>query len=191
MNNSKLILASTSPRRKELLTLAGFDFEVINSNQEEIIDINQTPEQVVKSLAMQKALSVFKNHPNDIVIGADTVVVVDSEIIGKPKDEKDAYTMIEKLQGKKHFVITGVGIISKEKQYNFCEVTEVEFLPLNSDEIKYYITHENVYDKAGSYAIQGSACRFIKAIRGDYYNVVGLPICHVSQILKELKIQPN
>lgn len=179
-----IILASKSPRRSELLALAKIDFIVKVSNQpEEVLD-NLSPEQIAKHIALTKAKAVIGDTPNDIIIGADTIVVVDDVILGKPRDKQEAFSMLKRLSGKTHQVITGVAIINGVKIESFTEVTDVTFYPMTDSEIVDYIESEEVFDKAGSYAIQGLACKYIKEIKGDYYNVMGLPVARLYQYLK-------
>ena len=180
---AELILASGSPRRKELLQTAGLSFKVIVADIEEKIPANAAPEDVVKSLALQKAQAVAENYPDSVVIGSDTVVVCDGAILGKPKDEADAEKMLGNLSGKTHKVCTGVAIIGREKTKNFCETTEVEFHDLSDAEIAEYVKTGEPMDKAGAYGIQGRGCVLVKCINGDYFNVVGLP---VSKVYREL-----
>ncbi len=179
-----IILASNSPRRTEILTLANIPHIIIPSKVEEKIDNCLTPNELAKSLAHQKAIDVFSNYSDSIIIGADTIVVIDNIILGKPKDRKDAIRMLTLLSGKTHEVITGVSIISKEYQSNFAVTSKVTFNEMSLQEIEEYIDSENVYDKAGSYAIQGSCCKHINKIDGDYYNIMGLPISNIYQELK-------
>lgn len=171
----KIILASKSPRRTEILSMLNIPHQIIPSEEEEIIDKSLTPIEVVKSLAHQKALSVFKKHQDSIVIGSDTIVVINNEILGKPKDEHDAIRMLNLLQNTHHLVITGVSIIKKDKIDTFAEVSKVYFKPMTIDDIKEYMSKENVYDKAGAYAIQGKYATFVDKIEGDFYNIMGLP----------------
>lgn len=179
-----IILASASPRRKELLTLAGVDFTVKVADVEEIIPENASPDEVVMSLALQKAQAVSKDNADCIVIGSDTVVALDGEILGKPKDEENAREMLIALSGRSHTVYTGVAIIHGEKTKSFCEATEVVFNELSQEEILNYIATKEPMDKAGAYGIQGKGCVLVEKIVGDYFNVVGLP---VSRLYKELK----
>ena len=188
MNIKPIILASASPRRTEILTLAGIPHRVVVLEHEEVIDNTKAPIDIVKSLAYQKANAVFEKYPNEIVLGSDTIVVYD-EILGKPKDKIDAYRMLKKLEGKTHQVITGVAILSSMKKIMFAEVTNVTFKNMTDDEIYEYINSENVLDKAGAYAIQGSACKYISKIDGDYYNVMGLPVHKVYHELKKIEKQ--
>jgi len=182
-----LILASKSPRRKELLKLLNQEFIVDAVDIPEDFDVSQGLLVAIEQLAYRKALPIFKLYPKDMVIGADTIVVNQGEIFGKPTDYHDAKRMLKALSGNTHQVITGVSIISKEKSYTFHEVTDVTFYPLNEDDIDAYITREQPFDKAGAYAIQEGAAQFVKSINGDFYNIVGLPVGHLSQVLKQLK----
>lgn len=179
-----IILASASPRRTEILKLAKIDHLVIPSTCEEVIENGIEPFQVVESLSYQKAIDVFKSHQEDIVIGADTIVTIHGLILGKPHSKEEAIHMLELLSGKTHQVITGVTIMSNNQVKTFHEVTYVTFDELTINQIQTYIESENVYDKAGSYAVQGTFCKYISKIDGNYYNVVGLPI---SRLYKELK----
>lgn len=185
MFEKEIILASASPRRTEILTLANIKHKVIVKEHEEVIDESKTPEDIVKDLAYQKAYAVFKDYSDSIVIGSDTVVVLDG-ILGKPKDQEDAYRMLKKLSNKTHKVITGVAILSSQSSRVFSETTDVTFKNMTDEEIYEYINHENVLDKAGAYAIQGMACKYITKIDGDYYNVMGLPISKVASELKKV-----
>lgn len=183
----KIILASASPRRQEILTQANIMYELIPSQVEEVFNHNISIEDAVMDLAYQKAHWVYKNNQDALIIGADTIVVVDDEVLGKPKDYNDACRMLNKLQNNQHDVITGVALIKKDKIVKFYEKTKVFFKPMSKEEIDRYIEEENVYDKAGSYAIQGEAMRYIDHIEGDYYNVIGLPIDHLLIELKNIE----
>lgn len=183
----ELILASNSPRRTQILTLAQIKHQVIPSTCQEIIPQGLALFEVVEHLSYQKALDVAKHHPNAIVLGADTVVAIEGRILGKPHHEKEAIWMLQNLSGKTHQVVTGITMMYQGKVKTFHEVTEVEVVELTMEQILTYIQEENVYDKAGSYAIQGSFCKYISKMNGDYYNVVGLPICRVYQELKEFE----
>lgn len=182
---SKLILASSSPRRKELLQELGYDFEIIPSNIDEQLNLNNSIDEEMAKLSFNKALSIFNDHKDSIVIGADTIVYKDNKIFGKPKDKNDAFNMIKELNDKSHEVITAVTIISKEKSESFISKTLVTFDKLNDSEIKEYVSNNEVLDKAGAYAIQGQAKKFIKSINGDYYTVMGLPVCELNKRLKK------
>lgn len=181
----KLILASGSPRRKELLEDFGYPFEVIPSNINEEINISKPITEEIEKLSFNKALSIFKEHKDSIVIGSDTVVVLENKIYGKPKDKDDAKRMLQNFRNKTHKVITSVSIISNEKSETFSSTTDVTFGNITNEEIDKYIDEENVLDKAGAYAIQGKAKKFIKSINGDYYTVVGLPVQMLNERLKK------
>jgi len=181
----KIILASLSPRRTELLNLIGINHTVIPSTVLEVVDETLSKEEIVISLATQKAKDVARKNPYDLVIGADTIVAIDDQILGKPKDEADAIRMLKLLQNRHHQVLTGVCIIYQNEVTSFFCKSDVYFYPMSIEEIKEYIEVENVYDKAGSYAIQGMCARYIKKIDGDYYNIMGLPISALYQALKE------
>ena len=181
----KIILASASPRRKELLTLAGVNFTVEVADADETLEDGVTPDEAVKQLAEIKARAVFEQHPDSVVIGADTVVAVDGKILGKPKNYEEANEMLNLLSGRKHFVFTGVCLMSQEKTTVFCQKTAVEFYPLSQNEIDEYIASNDCYDKAGGYGIQTNGCVLVKGIEGDYFNVVGLPVAETVRALKE------
>lgn len=180
-----LILASASPRRKELLQQTNIPFDIVVSTIEEIVDPTLTPQEVVISLANQKATDVANQYRNSVVLGSDTIVVHNNEILGKPRDESDAFRMLKLLSGATHDVMTGVAIVSEEKTVTFAVTTQVTFWELTDDEIHRYIATKEPMDKAGSYGIQGKGCLFVKEIQGDYFSVVGLPISKVYQELKQ------
>ncbi|WP_058485500.1 nucleoside triphosphate pyrophosphatase [Defluviitalea phaphyphila] len=187
----KIILASSSPRRKMLLEQIGIPFNIIISNVEEIINSNISPSELVKSLSKQKAENVSNNLKGDfIVIGADTVVVYKGKILGKPKDKKEAFCMLSMLQGNIHEVYTGITIIrTKDKLIKTgVEKTEVYMRELSSDLINSYIETNEPMDKAGAYGIQGKGAVLIDKIHGDYNNVVGLPLNLLSKLLEEIGI---
>lgn len=183
----KIILASGSPRRKQLLKLAEIPFEVMVSNIEETFPSGLSPAQTAMHIAENKAMAVQRDLDNSnaqTIIAADTVVVMENTIIGKPKDKKEAIEILSKLSGKKHNVITGVCILSVQNKILFAEETEVEFHELSNAQIEYYVNKFKPYDKAGAYAIQEWIGAIgIKSIKGDFYNVMGLP---VSRVVKEL-----
>lgn len=187
----KIILASASPRRKELLSLIFDDFEILPSNAEEIIPEDMDVFDVAEHLAKIKAVDISNKYENCLVIGADTCVITDNKILGKPIDKTDAKNMISMLSGKKHYVVTGCCIIYNGKTETFKEITEVEFLPLSDIEIDEYINTDEPYDKAGGYGIQGKGSLLIKKINGDYFNVVGLPVSKLNMYLKTLKAPKN
>lgn len=187
--NYPIILASGSPRRKELLKLLGVDFKVIISNKEEILT-SSDPETVVKELSMRKAEDVAEGVAGSaIILGADTVVAYQGQILGKPKDREDAIRMISSFAGDEHSVYTGVCMIRKEadgsvKKISFAEKTHVTVYPMTHQEIERYVDTGEPMDKAGAYAIQGLFAPYIKEISGDYYNIVGFPIAGIYQRLK-------
>lgn len=185
---AEIILASASPRRKELLETAGISFTVKVADVEEVIEKNMSADKVVMSLALQKASAVAKDNPDAVVIGADTVVVLDGEILGKPKSEENAVELLMMLSGRVHTVYTGVAIIEGEKVKNFCEATQVEFYPLEKEEAEAYVATKEPMDKAGAYGIQGRGCVLIKKINGDYFNVVGLPVSAVYRELRDFNV---
>lgn len=179
-----LILASKSPRRKEYLEKANLEFIIDTVETEETFNHDLSIEDALIDIARQKVLPVFQKHPTDTILGADTIVVCDNQILGKPKDLNHAKQMLKLLSGKVHFVMTAVVIKTKEKEISFVEKTNVYFKKLTEEDIDILITKENVLDKAGSYAIQGAAGSYIEKIEGDYDNVVGLPIKRVLKYIK-------
>lgn len=191
----KYILASASPRRKELLQQIGLEFDIIPACGEEIIQYEK-PEEVVMDLSRQKAEEIAKRRMEkevpEIIIGADTVVAYNGKILGKPKDEKDAYDMISMLQGNSHKVYTGVTLLLRKKEevqvHSFYEETEVTMYPMSETEKKWYVETKEPMDKAGGYGIQGKCAVFIEKIHGDYNNVVGLPVARIYQVLQKLGI---
>jgi len=187
--NSRLVLASSSPRRKELLESLGINFEIIAPLADESLLEKENPEDYVLRLSSEKSLSVSKNLNGDaLVIGADTIVVVDNEILGKPKDEEDAKSMLNKISGKAHHVLTAFSISKPEAEILHTHVvgTSVLVKTLEPDEIEGYIKTTEPMDKAGAYGIQGLGAFMVKEIRGSYTNVVGLPLVEVIEALKKL-----
>lgn len=181
----KIILASNSPRRREILGKF-INFEAVTAEVKEDNDFYKSPETLVMALAFEKANSVAAKYENAIVIGADTVVEIDGEILGKPKSREDAKRMMEKLRGRSHKVITGFAIIdiSSDKKYMDYEVTEVVFNNISDEEIEDYLDKAEYMDKAGAYGIQDEAALFVDKIKGDYLNVVGFPISKIYTVLK-------
>ena len=195
----KIILASSSPRRRELMAQAGFAFEVLVSEADETIE-TETPGEMVEVLSERKAAAVAEEikrqgfaEESVLLVGADTMVAIDGKKLGKPKDEKGAEEMLEELSGRTHQVYTGVTLIRLRKAENgsilqesrtFSEGTDVSFYPLTKEEIRSYIATGEPMDKAGAYGIQGKAAVFVKEIKGDYNTVVGLPIARLYQELK-------
>ena len=187
----RFILASASPRRKELLEQIGVTFDILPATGEEVIT-KELPGEVVMELAKQKAEEVAKTAGADaLVLGADTVVAYEGKILGKPKDEADALRMLTMLSGKEHEVYTGVALIDNRDQSmeNFFERTKVTMYPVSEEEIRDYIAGGEPMDKAGAYAIQGLGAKFIQKIEGDYNNVVGLPIGRIYQEIKRKSIE--
>jgi septum formation protein len=183
-----IILASQSPRRRELLTQLGVeDFLVCPAKGEEQMPQGVSPAQLVEELSRQKAREVAQGRGDeDIIIGADTVVALEGKILGKPAGEEEAKATLRALSGKAHQVYTGVTVIRGAKELTAYEETTVYFRPLTEEEISWYVSTGEPMDKAGSYGIQGKGGRFIPRIEGDYTNVVGLPICRLGELLKEL-----
>lgn len=181
------VLASGSPRRKELLSLIIPEFEILVSGCEEFVPSGTPTEKVPAILAEQKALSVAALRPEATVIGSDTVVVLDGEIFGKPKDKSHAHSMLKALSGKKHFVYTGVAVAEKGSVRSFVQKTEVEFYELSDETIEKYIETLEPMDKAGAYGIQGKGSVLVKGIVGDYFNVMGLPVAETARFLGLVK----
>lgn len=175
-----LILASQSPRRKEILSLAGFEFSVCPADDERAPE-GLTPCDRVRELARSKAAQVAQNHPNSIVLGSDTMVVLGEKALGKPRDEEDAVNMLMRLQGRTHQVMTGVWIVETDaagktvKEDGFTDVTTVDFWAFSEDEAREYVATGEPMDKAGSYGIQGRGMCLVKGISGDFFTVMGLP----------------
>ncbi|MBQ7841147.1 MAG: septum formation protein Maf [Lachnospiraceae bacterium] len=193
MNNYRIVLASASPRRQELLKQIGLIFEVCPSKKEEQVT-SAVPSEVVKELSFQKAEDIFQQKSKEmksmplLVIGSDTIVSCDGQILGKPADEADACRMLKLLQGRKHQVYTGVTVFWTKRgeeceHFTFYECTEVEFYPMSDQEIASYVASKEPMDKAGAYGIQGLCAAHIRGISGDYNNVVGLPVGRLYQEL--------
>lgn len=180
----KIILASASPRRKELLGLITEEFEIMPSDADETLPNNISSDMAAEYLAIVKARSIIVDDA--VVIGCDTVVVIDDKILGKPKDRNDCFEMLRALSGRKHYVYTGVCILYNNKTVSFTEKTEVEFHDLSDAEIEAYMDSGEPFDKAGGYGIQGKGSLLVKGICGDYFNVVGLPVSALNRKLKEI-----
>ncbi|MCI8584557.1 MAG: septum formation inhibitor Maf [Lachnospiraceae bacterium] len=178
----KIILASGSPRRKELLRQIGINFQIEKAEGEECIT-SQIPEEAVKELSARKAREVADRSDGTVIIGADTVVAAEGQILGKPKDRKDALRMLRMLQGREHQVITGVTVILRKSGQiiNFAEVTKVHVYPMTGEQMERYVNSGEPMDKAGAYGIQGSFAAYVSGIEGDYNNVVGLPVGRLYQ----------
>ncbi len=185
----KLVLASKSPRRKELLENLGLKFStIVTDTDESIIPKDLDPGLYVRELSLLKANAAAKYAPKDaLVIGADTIVVFDGKILGKPKDREDAVGMLKRLSGKTHFVYTGIAVADTKDMHTVSEfeVTEVTFKELSDNEINYYVDNFNVLDKAGAYGIQEYASTFVCKVNGDYFNVVGLPVCRLFTMISK------
>lgn len=189
---SRLILASSSPRRKMLLEQLGLTFDVVVSDIDERLDASLPPEQIAERLAFEKAAAVAAAFPDALVIGADTIVVDERHILGKPKDAADAARMLAHLSGNTHCVMTGLAMISThspQKTLIRHETTQVKIAPLTAQDIEWYIQTGEPLDKAGAYGIQGKGAMFVEWIHGCYNNVVGLPLFLCVQMLKEMSCE--
>ena len=185
------ILASASPRRKELLEQAGYKFEIIPSDFEESVPEGLAPKDIVEGLAYQKALDVYSMRPDRIVLGADTIVCFDGEILGKPKDKEDAKRMLKMLSGQTHEVRTGFALLGKGVEFVTSEAAMVTFFKLSDEQIENYVNTGEPMDKAGAYGIQGKGAVLVRSVLGDYFNVVGLPIATVSRALAGIGIHSD
>ena len=184
----EIILSSGSPRRRELLGLCCPDFRVEVSGADERVDEVLSPEELVARLAEKKAAEVAAHFPEAVVIGSDTVVELDGEILGKPHDPDEAVSMLRRLSGREHRVHTAVQILSPLGSRSLVSTAEVSFAPMTDREIDWYVSTCEPMDKAGAYGIQGYACRYITGIRGDYYTVMGLPVQQLYCALRDLGI---
>ena len=184
----ELILASGSPRRRELLGILNIPFSVVVSDADETVPETLDAATQAVQVSCRKAQAV-KADPSRVVIAADTVVVCDGVVLGKPKDEADAKRMLQMLSGRSHQVITGLCVSCGNKQLTAAEVTEVRFRPLSDRDIDRYIRTKDPMDKAGAYGIQSGAAVFVEGICGDYFNVVGLPLCRLEQMLRRVAPQ--
>jgi septum formation protein len=182
-----LILASASPRRQELLRNAGIAFTVDPADIDETPLVGEAAQACAERLARAKARAVHKRHPEDFVLGADTIVVIDDIILGKPRDGEDAARMLRMLSARQHSVITGVCLLGPAFEATSSAATLVTMAEIPEDEIRFYVATGEPMDKAGAYAIQGIASRWIPHIEGDYSNVVGLPVALVCSILREAR----
>ena len=180
-----LILASASPRRKELLGLFHIPFEIRVADIDETMDPEKAPFDEVARVSGLKA-AALNVTPDDVVVAADTIVVCEGKVLGKPRDEADAAAMLRLLSGRNHQVMTGVTVRSGQNSRTFTEVTDIHFRELTEKEIHAYVASGEPMDKAGSYGIQGGAALFCTRMVGDYYNVMGLPVCRLGQVLREM-----
>ena len=181
----QLILASASPRRKELMSLFGIPFVVRAADIDETMDSSKPPFDEVARVSRAKALAVAREE-DDAVVAADTIVVCDGRVLGKPHSREEAVAMLSLLSGRDHQVMTGCTVLRGSQIETFTEVTDLHFRPLSRKEIETYVASGEPMDKAGAYGIQGGAALFCERIAGDYYNVMGLPVCRLSQTLKRL-----
>jgi len=184
-NNSKLVLASGSPRRVELLKEIHQQFEVIPSSIEEVLDIGFRPEENARNIARAKAESIAPNFPDCWVIGADTLVSMDDEIFQKPEDEKDAERILKRLNGREHMVVTGICVVGPQKTLDKPVISKVKIKPLTEKEIKDYIATGEPMDKAGAYAIQGKGSFMVRSFYGSKTNIIGLPLDELKTLLKK------
>lgn len=184
----EIVLASASPRRRELLGHLGLPFIVHAANVDERVAEPMAPAALVEHLASIKAAAVVPTYPEHLIIGADTIVVVDGEILGKPVDRAHAIAMLQRLQGREHQVLTGVALRQGARSSVTHEQTTVRFRSLSAGEIERYVDSGDPMDKAGAYGIQGRAGAMIEGIQGDYFNVVGLPLCRLVQLLSSFGV---
>lgn len=183
----RIILASGSPRRSEIMASVGWEFEKSVPDVDESVREGESPEDYVRRLAGEKALAVAGSHPGQIILAADTTVVIDGEIIGKPEDHEDARLMIRRLSGNWHDVLTGVAVARNGFEKIGMQRTRVKFAKMTEAEIDFLVERGDPLDKAGAYAVQAQAALFIEGIEGDYWNVVGLPVSLVYRLVKDLE----
>ena len=179
-----IVLASQSPRRKELLEKCNVTFTCDPADIDESMNTRNNLQLEIQNLAYRKADAVLKRHPEDLIIGSDTIVVLNNEVLGKPKDEQDAFRMLKHLQGNTHEVITGLCFLSKKRKCTAVSISKVAFSTMDDAEIKEYISTGECMDKAGAYGIQGFGGKYITRIEGDYYTIMGLPLNLVYEELK-------
>lgn len=187
--SAPLILASASPRRQELLRFVGLKFKTIPAHLNEDYIEGESPREHVKRLSQDKAIAIAKKYPNAVVLGADTIVVIDKSILGKPENKYQARKMLRKLSGREHKVYTGFTIAQEASKICYTNVvlSAVKFKKISPQELEWYVASDEPYDKAGGYAVQGRGAYFIQSIRGSYTNVIGLPLCEVLETLKKLE----
>ena len=184
----RIILASGSPRRRALLRELGLTFEVYTPDVDETHSPNEAPEALCRRLSRLKAEAVATKFPDALVIAADTIVVIDGQVLGKPVDREDAVRMLTLLQGREHEVLTGVCVCAEGRVLSCEEHTSVKFRPLSGEEIAAYASTGECDDKAGAYAVQGKGSLLVERINGDYFNVVGLPLCRLGIMLAEMGV---
>lgn len=182
-----IILASTSPRRRELLALLGISFDVIPPTCEEVLSTDLSPTEQAKQFSQEKAHSIAKQHPDDLVLGSDTLIEIEGALLGKPEDLKDAESMLRQLRGRCHQVHTGLAIIRQAANFlvSIVETAKVWFNPFTEDELNKYLETEESLGKAGAYSIQGHGAKLIDKIEGDYPTIVGLPLLRTAKLLEE------
>jgi septum formation protein len=181
-----LILASASPRRRDLLAQAGLRFDVLPAHIDETLRPNETPTAYVQRLALEKAQAIHTLHPKATVLGADTTVVCEQQTLNKPTDLADAERMLRQLSNRTHQVHTGIAVVTPTDQRSHVETTSVFFSPIPDDDLAHYLATNDSLDKAGAYGIQGYAARWTTRIEGDFFNVMGLPIATVIRLLREM-----
>ncbi len=188
LNQVNVILASGSPRRRQLLQLVGIDHDVVPSDIDETIRSGELPEQYCERLAREKAEHIAKDKPESVVIGADTIVVIDDQILGKPRDVEDAARMLRMLSGRSHTVMTAVAATLDGRTVSSVELVDVTFLPLDDERIAAYIRTREPMDKAGAYGIQGYGATIVRRIDGDYFAVMGLSLVRLVALMRELGV---
>ena len=185
-----LILASQSPRRRQLMEQIGLSFTVKIADIDETMDPSKPPEAQVAEVSARKAAAIAEtSRPEDVIIAADTIVVVDDTILGKPHSKEDAKAMLNLLSGRSHRVMTGVTVCRGEESVSHTEITEIRFRALSDAEIDAYVESGDPMDKAGSYGIQNAAAIFVSGMHGDYFNVMGLPLCSLTQLLRRFGVE--
>lgn len=184
-----LILASGSPRRKEILEKLGYQFKIEKTNADENYPSDMKASEIAEHLAVVKAKTSLMQNPQDVIIGSDTIVVLEGKVLGKPTNTEDAKNMLRVLSGKTHIVYTGVCVTSSDRTESFTVATNVTFSELSDSEIGEYIASGEPMDKAGAYGIQGFGCRFVESISGDYYSVMGLPANKLYEVLKKFNLE--
>lgn len=186
----ELILASSSPRRKEMFNLIGLDFTVMVSDADEST-VESDPKKFVVELAKRKAEAVLKKRPDACVVGSDTIVLIDGKIIGKPRDKDDAFKILSTLNGRTHTVYTGLAVLTTDTEQLYCDETRVTFAKLSDEEIWHYIGTGEPLDKAGAYGIQGPGAILVERIEGCYFTVIGMPVPVLYKLLKNVGIAPE